>query len=380
MRVIYFSRNYTTHDWRYLVGLAGAGHQVHYLRLERGPIVYESRSVPPGVRVVSWAGGGGPARTWRWPSLLMDLRRVLKDVKPDLIHAGPVPSCAFLAALSGFRPLVVMSWGSDLLVDAERNPAMRWLTRYTLRRADVVVGDCRAVREKVRALADIPDERIVTYPWGIDLQAFRPRRSALDLRERLGWGHSRVFLSTRSWEPEYQIDALVAAFHSVARNRRDARLLLLGDGSMAPKIRTMIEEGGCRDLIHVAGQVPQSTLPDYYNLADVYISSAPSDGTSVSLLEAMACGLPVIVADAPGNREWVAPGRNGWLFEPGNVDALAGAMTLALDATDSHARMREANVELAGQRADWSKNFQLLLSAYAAALRSARRGAMEWAG
>jgi glycosyltransferase involved in cell wall biosynthesis len=315
-----------------------------------------------------------------WPGLLKELRRVLREFNPDLVHAGPVPSCGFLAALAGAKPLVAMSWGSDVLIEAERNPVVRWITRYTLQHADVIVGDCRAVREKIRALAEVSDERIVTYPWGIDLHLFGPRRSNLNLRESLGWTRARVFLSCRSWEPPYHIDVLVAAFHKVAREAETARLLLLGDGSMAPQIKKMIDKGGYRDRIYMAGQIPQSSLPDYYNLADVYVSSVPSDGTSISLLEAMACGLPVIVADAPGNREWVVPEANGWLFQPGNPDSLADAMKSAVQPAGSDVRMREANIELARQKADWNKNFQVLLSAYTAALQSGRSCALELAG
>lgn len=365
MRVLYFSRDYTTHDRRYLGSLVAAGYDVCFLRLERGAVVYEKREVPRGVREIPWAGGRDSIRSWvMWLRLFQDVRRVLRDLQPDLVHAGPVQSCGFLAALAGAKPLIVMSWGSDVLVDSERNPAMRCLTRYTLRRADMVIGDCRAVREKVRALAGIPDERIVTYPWGIDLHTYHPRRSALDLRERLGWGRACVFLSTRSWEPQYRLDTLVAAFNSMAEKTATAQLLMLGDGSMAPQIRKMIEEGGCRDRIHVIGQVPQTELPEYYNLADVYVSSVPSDGTSISLLEAMACGLPVIVADAPGNREWVTPGKNGWLFEPLNTEALAAAMLESVEASATRPAMCEANLMVARAQADWSLNVQLLLDAY----------------
>jgi glycosyltransferase involved in cell wall biosynthesis len=369
MRVLYFSRDYTTHDRRYLDSLAGAGYKVGFLRLERGAVAYEKREIPLGVQEISWAGGRCAVRPWMWSRVLRDLRRVLRDFKPDLVHAGPVPSCGFLAALAGAKPLVVMSWGSDVLVEAERNPVTRWLTRYTLRRADIVIGDCRAVREKVRALSGIPDDRIVTYPWGIDLQTFQPRRSSLGLREQLGWDRARVFLSTRSWEPPYRLDVLVAAFSLVARQVDDVCLVLLGDGSMAPQIRQMIAEGGHEARVHMAGQVPHLMLADYYNLADIYVSSVPNDGTSISLLEAMACGLPVIVVDAPGNREWVMPGKNGWLFEVDNPKALATAMLAALDRSAAISQMREANLALARAQADWKRNFQLLLSAYDRALR-----------
>lgn len=371
MHILFFSREYTTHDRRYLASLVEAGHRVSYLRLERGATAYETRPVPEGVRTIPWAGGRGPFTLRMWPRLLLDLRRVLRELRPDLVHAGPVQSCGFLAAAAGATPLVVMSWGSDVLVEAARNPAMRWITRYTLRRADMVIGDCRAVREKVRALSGLPDDRIVTYPWGIELGTFRPRPSALDLRRRLGWDRAQVFLSTRSWEPPYQIEVLIEAFHRVARRSDAARLVLLGDGSMAGRIRTMIGHGGLADRIHVAGQVPQDLLPEYYNLADVYVSSVPQDGTSISLLEAMACGLPVIVADAPGNREWVAEGRNGWLFRAGDPEALASAMLAALAPSAGTEEIRRANLALARAEADWSRNVTLLLAAYA---RATRRG------
>lgn len=380
MTVLYFSREYTTHDRRYLSSLVQAGHQVAYVRLERGAVTYEQRAVPEGVRTIAWAGGRAPFRPWMWPRLLLDFRRVLRKVRPHLVHAGPIQSCGFLAAAAGARPLVAMSWGSDVLVDAERNPAMRWISRYTLRQADMIISDCRAVREQVRRLSGVADDRIVTYPWGIELGTFFPRRSALDLRKRLGWDGARVFLSTRSWEPRYQVDLLVEAFNRVAARVPDARLLLLGDGSMAERIREAVRRGGYADRIHLAGQVPQEVLPDFYNLADVYVSSVPQDGTSISLLEAMACGLPVIVADAPGNREWVIPGRNGWLFQAGDAQDLTSAMLGALAPSAGIDEIRQANLALARARADWGRNVQLLLDAYARALRRDRTALAEAGG
>ena len=80
--------------------------------------------------------------------LWLDLKRVLREVKPDLIHAGPVPNVAFLAALSGFRPLVSMSWGSDLLRDIDQDANQRRAARYALNHSDVLVGDCLAVQRK----------------------------------------------------------------------------------------------------------------------------------------------------------------------------------------------------------------------------------------
>jgi hypothetical protein len=144
VRVLYFSRDYTPHDHRFLAAAAEAGHEVAFLRMERRATRRESRPLPEGVEEIRWRGGQGPIGWWDWPGLWLDLRRVLAKHQPDLVHAGPVQRCAFLTALAGFHPLVTMSWGSDLLVGAERG-AGRWAAEFALSRSEVFIADCQTV-------------------------------------------------------------------------------------------------------------------------------------------------------------------------------------------------------------------------------------------
>src|SRR4030067_510558 len=171
MRILYFSRDYTPHDQRYLTALAKTNHRVYYLRLEKGPHVLEDRPLPPEIEQVQWAGGKHPVSLYDGLRLCSDLRRVIRQVKPDLIHAGPIQRSAFLVALSGFQPLVSMSWGYDLLHDAKINPLWRWATRYTLRHSAAMVGDCNTIRQLAISYG-MPDERIVTFPGGVDIHDF----------------------------------------------------------------------------------------------------------------------------------------------------------------------------------------------------------------
>ena len=357
MRVLYFSRDYTPHDHRFLSALAKSGLEVYYLRLEQRGHSLEERPLPAQVHPVAWAGGRGPARFTHGLRLLFDLKRVIRQVQPDLIQAGPLQTAAFLVALSGFRPLVSMSWGYDLLQDAQRNFLWRWATHYTLRRSAVMVGDCDTIRQRAMALG-MPDERIVTFPWGIDLEQFTPP-VAKD-------PHSRKFtlLSTRGWEPIYGVEVLAKAFVLAARQRADLRLVMLGNGSQADLLRNLFHQGAVLDRVEFPGQVSQSELPKYYQSADLFVSASHSDGTSISLLEALACGLPALVSDIPGNREWVQPGVQGWWFPDGDVEALAAAILRAAEDRQRLAKMSGAARCLAEQRADWQKNFPKLLEAY----------------
>lgn len=373
MRILYFTQGFTPHDHRFLASLAAREHEVFYLRLERRGRPLEDRALPPSVKMVHWAGGQGPFRWRDVPALLASLRGVLRQVQPHVLHAGPMQTVAFLAALSGFQPLVSMSWGSDLLLDADRSRWYRWLTTYSLRHSRVLVGDCEAVRQKAASFG-FPPEKAFIFPWGIDLQRFSPgspaeMQAAQDFRARQGWQDAFVVLSLRSWEPVYGVDVAVRGFARAAQQDARLRLLLLGGGSLAPHIHQLIQQYSLLDRVFLGGQVPQNDLARMVRCADLYLSASHSDGSSVSLMEALACGKPALLSDIPGNREWVTgAGQVGWLFADGSEAALAdGLLRAAQPATDLAAVGARARA-LAEQRADWKLNFPVLLRAYECAL------------
>lgn len=368
MRILYFTRDYTPHDHRFLTSLAESGQEVYFLRLERHGRQMEDRHLPPTVHLVPWKGGQEPFHWSRLPALLTDLRRVLRTIQPDLIHAGPIQTVAFLAALSGFRPLVSVSWGSDLLKDADQSLGYQWITRYTLGQSNVMVGDCQAVRDKAVSFG-FPNERIFTFPWGIDLDRFSPGTSSdlrvhSPLRDRLGWQDCFVVLSLRSWEPVYGVDVMLRGFARAAQEVPELRLLMLGGGSQAPLVHRIIEENNLQNQVYLGGQVNQADLPAMYQTADLYLSAAHSDGSSVSLMEALGSGLPVLVTDIPSNREWVEEGGQGWLFPDNDDHALSEQILRAVQHPEALAQIRQAARARAEERADWRKNFQVLLAAY----------------
>ncbi len=368
-RILYFTRDYTPHDHRFLTALGASGHEVFSLRLERRGMQREDRPLPPGVEQITWGGGLKPAELRDYPRLQAELRKIIQRVKPDVIHAGPIQSAALLAALTGFRPLVSMSWGSDLLMDAEQ---MKFRTRYTLRHSTVLVGDCQAVADKASEFG-FPAERVVLFPWGVDLQHFAPGDDAYQ-RSELGWEDAFTLLCLRSWEPLYGVEVVARAFARAAQQLPELRLFLLGGGSQAPLLRQVLMQAGVIERVVFGGQVGQANLPKYYRAADLYISASHSDGSSVSLMEALACGVPVLVSDIAGNKEWITPGQEGWLFRDGDDEALTRGILNAVQMREQLGDMRIAARKLAEERADWNKNFQKLLEAYDLAIQLARKG------
>ena len=372
MRVLYFSRAYSPHDHRFLEVMARSAHEIHFLQLESSG-GSDDRPVPAAVRRVQWLKGARPFRWQDAPARRGELRRILADLKPDVVHAGPIQNCAFLTALAGFHPLVAMSWGSDLLRDAHRSRVWEWATRYTLTHTDVLLGDCRAVADEAAAYG-FSAGRTVLFPWGVDLEQFSPGPDG-GLRERLGWQDQFVLLCLRSWEEVYGVDHLLRAFARAAAQNPALRLLLLGNGSQAGLVHQIIADHQLQDRVHLGGRIKQADLPRYYRAADLYVSASHSDGSSVSLLEALACGLPALVSDIPGNREWVQEGVQGWLFPDGDETRLAESIQHIAGESEALSAMGKAGRKTAEEGANWKENSQRLWQAYDMALDNG--GAVE---
>jgi glycosyltransferase involved in cell wall biosynthesis len=118
--------------------------------------------------------------------------------------------------------------------------------------------------------------------------------------------------------------------------------------------------------------IGRKDMPRWFRAANAYLSCAKSDGTSVSLLEAMATGLPAVVTDIPSNREWIVEGENGWLARVGSSEEFSAKLLLAASVSQHDlAGISERNQDIVTQRADWDKNFPSLLRLYECLANSA---------
>ena len=358
MRILYFSKDYSIHDHRFLEALDTTDHEIFYLRLESNSKLEKELPIPAGILEIGW--NQETINAGDELSLVQNLGSIINEIGPDILHAGPVQSCAYLSARTGFQRLLTMSWGSDLLVDAMADPG-RSKAILTLERSGLLACDCDAVAQVAKDLG-MPEERITIFPWGVDLEHFIPGESG-QIRTSLGWEEEIVLLSTRAHEDIYGVESLIEGFIRAAKENENLRLLILNNGSRRDRLQQMIANVGMETRVHFAGNVRLSDLPAVYRSADIYISASRSDGSSISLLETMACGLPSIVSDIPGNREWVEPGLNGWWFEDGNPIVLTSTIKAAIEDPSKWNTFGLNARRIAEARADWNVNFQRLLEA-----------------
>jgi len=359
MRILYVSDNHSDHNRRFVEAAKAAGHDAWFLditahrrledwrELQTVYLKQPLREVAPG----------------KIQALLPEFLRVLDRINPGMVHAGPLPNCGYLAAISGFHPLVVTSWGSDLLVDVHRGQQWKDAVERALREADTFFCDCEAIRKVARQFVAIPDEKTVQFPWGVkhgSFSPFGPIPAQLHLDRE-----SIPIICTRSWEPVHGIDVLLRAFATAYTHEPRLRLLLLGDCSKRATVRGFIKEHDLENVVLTPGRISRSEIPTWFRAAKIYVSCARCDGTSVSLLEAMATGLPVIVSDIPSNREWVTDGTNGWLAQVDSSEEFADRILKAasLNAAERE-RISSTNQQIVANRADWERNVVQLFQMY----------------
>lgn len=287
--------------------------------------------------------------------------RCVRKKKCELIHAHWAIPAGLMALVVGRicgKPVIVTAHGSDILVTPKGNALITNIVRLVLNRADAVTSVAEHLTAEIIGMG-IPEDKLLTFPMSVLPESFQADGPLPD-----GWGAERVIFSNRSLYPVYDIESLVRAASAILERVPDAKVLIAGEGPEAGRLASLARELGVAERVELLGAVPHEQMPKYLRGASAYVSTALSDGASVSLLEAMACGTFPIVADIPANREWIEDGRNGFLFPPNDADALARKVEECLNQPGLVAKAREINARLIYERARWRSNIEKLLGLY----------------
>ena len=291
-----------------------------------------------------------PTNLAGYTAALGAVKKQLGSFGPDIVNAIYVGGYGFIGAQSGYRPLVVSAIGSDMLVDYPSSFVHRLQIEYALRRAALVTTDAESLSKAV-VHAGVESSRIVEIYFGIDPAIFnregRARRKEAPLR----------IVSTRNLYPVYDLDTLLAAFTGLLE-QVDARLVICGEGPERGALESRTKNLGPGDRITFTGRLEPAGIAAELRSADIYVSTSSSDSTSVSLLEAMACGAVPVVTDLDGNREWIRDGVSGLFFRTGDSAALTAAMLSLHEDPVMAASMREEASAAVAQRGLWLPNME----------------------
>lgn len=287
-----------------------------------------------------------------WPLLAIELRRA------DVVHVFSASYSSFLLAplpaiivarLLGKR--VIVNYRSG---EAPDHLARSPLARAVLRRVDLNVVPSVFLRD-VFARFDIP---AVIVANTVDPARFVYRERAA-LRPRL--------LSTRNFEPLYNVACTLRAFRRVQARYPEATLALVGAGSQDAALRGLAASLGVRNVTF-AGRVPPERIHRYYDESDIYVQTPSIDNMPGSIIEAFASGLPVVATRIGGVPAILTDGVHGLLVEDDDDEGVAAQVIALLEDPDRARRLAEAAhatcraYEWSVVREDWMAAYRSVLS------------------
>ncbi len=291
-----------------------------------------------------------PTKLAGYAAALGAVKKELESFGPDIVNAIYAGGYGFIGAQSSYRPLVVSTIGSDMLVDYPSSFAHRLQIQYALKRASLVTTDAESLSDAVEH-AGVEPSRIVEIYFGIDPSIFNREG-----RTQQGSGPLRI-VSTRNLYPVYDLKTLLAAFVGLLE-KTEARLVICGHGPGRGELEKSAADLGISGSVTFTGRLDPARIAAELKKADIYVSTSGSDSTSVSLLEAMACGPVPVVTDLAANREWIRDGISGILFRTGDDAALAGALLSLHEDPVLADSMREEAAATVEQRGLWLPNME----------------------
>ncbi len=274
------------------------------------------------------------------------LLRVTREQKSQIIHAhwvlpnGPV---AVLVAWVRKIPFVVSLHGSDMYI-AQKNPLFKAVTRWVFSHAAAVTSCSKQLLKAAQSL-DAPSASYI-FPWGVDSEKFYPKPKNPELA--LSWGlhpDDIHIIALGRLVHKKGFEVLLRAFAKLAHQHSQVKLVIGGEGSLRSTLAAAAQKYGIQDQVVFPGRISWDQVVDFFAQGDIFVLPSIQDihgnvdGLPTVLVEALACGLPVIASDIGGVQMLIEDGENGLLIHPGDSQALGKALKRLLSNEEERYRL-----------------------------------------
>ena len=345
MKICYISTK-SIHTKRWVEYFAEKGHEVHLITQE-----YDNYQGVKTYEVNPKASKLSPL----FKAII--IRKLIKKIKPDILHAHQVVPFGLYGALSCFHPFVVSAWGSDIAVFPEKSEIHRFLVTYALRKADLVHVQDPLSKTRVEKLG-AKEDKIKVLPWGVDLTKFSPDKKSEKWRKKLQKLPGPIIIIIIRGVEKRFVDTLANAIDTVTKTVSGVNFVIVKSDELKNKIKS-------NKNVQFIDWVPYSEIPFYLANSDIFIDPYYPERHDeightygMALLEAMACGVPTLSADRPtisklkGDQKWYF----GYTFEGDSTDYLAENIIKLLENREYQEEIKKKNMEIIKDKFDGKVN------------------------
>jgi len=356
MKICILANALSVHTRKWAKAFVKNSHEVHVVSIRKADI--------PGVNLHAIHIGPVNSNSIFWV-LLSYIRfffcagRVIKKISPDIVNAHYALTHGVIAAYTNYHPLVISVWGSDVIWDKiVRIPSfMKIFLKYAFCKADTVCVTSRFMIQYVLPVSP-KSVTIAHIPFGIDCQLFMPSdyNGPHKYSEQFRIGYVKTLDSL------YGPQILIEAMPKVLKEVPNAKLIMAGTDKMNGQLVLLADKLGIGDSVEFTGFIQNEKVPEIMRSFDVYVHpSICQESFGVSILEASACGCPVVATRVGGVPEVCIDGQTGILIEPNNPDVLAKAVIKLAKEPELCNNMGRAGRDFVVKNYDWNKNVQTMV-------------------
>ena len=292
----------------------------------------------------------------------------------DVIHAHWLLPNGFIGAIAAKWcrvPLVLTVHGSDLFV-AKLNPFFKWMSKWTLKQTVKVTSSSPTFLQMVEALGAAKEKQCLVN-HGTTPAEFPPaaRQQLVDLRQALSIPEDHLIIfSLGRIVLKKGFKYLIQALPQIREKVPNVTVIIGGDGSDLPRLKSMAKEQGVSENILFPGTISRADVSTYFHLCDIFTLPAVFDpkgnvdGCPIVIMEAMACGKPVVVTDISGIPQAVLHDKTGFLVEEKDPDALATALVSLLTDAEKRTKFGDAGQQRLLHELTWEKTIEQFINLY----------------
>lgn len=285
-----------------------------------------------------------------------EVKKIIKKIKPDIVHAYYVSSYGALGALTNFHPYFISVWGSDVMSFPFRGFLQKKLIQFALNKADRIFATSKIL---VSVTEKYTQTKIHQIPFGIDLEKFI-------CAQKLKVNDEIIIGSVKNLDLNYGLDILIELFAKLVKRNlsRKLKLQLIGNGKDKSHLQEMVKKLGIEQNVDFIGYIEQSELPKYYSQMHIFANLSRRESFGVSVLEASACRLPVVVSDIDGLKEVYENNVTGLSVNLSDETDCVTKFQSLID--DEHLRNKLGNNgrKFVEEKYDWKNSVEMMWNHY----------------
>ena len=331
MKICFLADAASIHTKKWATHFASKGHEVHIISFRDVQIAgvqvhyinsYGTISISPISSFISKIG---------YLFWVGKIRRLIKKIRPDILHAHWATSYGLLGALSGYHPFILSTWGNDIIISPQKYWIMQKLVEYSLEKADLVTATSKMLGDATGKF--VHDGKTVhTIPFGVDTDLFTPSK------DNPPEGEICIGI-VKALEDSYGIEYLIRAFKIVVDKGYDSNLLIVGDGSLRKNLEKLTKTLNLSSSVKFIGKVDNYKVIEYLQKMDIFVIPSIRESFGVAAVEASACSIPVIATNIGGLPEVVIDGTTGFLVPPRDENAIADRIIRLIDDSELRVQM-----------------------------------------